>query len=61
VNDPQSNPQAAVERAAEAAGEARKPYCKPSFQFEQVFETMALQCGKIGSTSFSCAHSSSAS
>jgi hypothetical protein len=25
----------------------RKPYKKPSFRFESVFETMALSCGKI--------------
>ena len=32
----------------------RKPYQKPSFRFEQVFETMALQCGKINGTSGAC-------
>jgi hypothetical protein len=26
---------------------ARKPYVKPSFRFEQVFETQALACGKV--------------
>jgi len=36
------------------AGEERKPYEKPSFRFEQVFETMALQCGKINGTSSAC-------
>jgi len=52
----------AVESAGEQAGEARKPYRKPSFQFEQVFETMALQCGKgVGATQFSCHQSPSAS
>jgi hypothetical protein len=25
----------------------RKPYRKPEFRFERVFETMALACGKI--------------
>jgi hypothetical protein len=25
----------------------KKPYCKPSFRYERVFETMALSCGKI--------------
>lgn len=25
----------------------RKPYQKPAFRFERVFETMALACGKI--------------
>jgi hypothetical protein len=38
-------------KAAEAA---RKPYVKPSFKFEQTFETMALACGKIQSTQSAC-------
>ena len=25
----------------------RKTYVKPAFQFERVFETMALACGKV--------------
>jgi len=25
----------------------KKPYSKPSFRHEQVFETMALACGKV--------------
>jgi len=29
---------------------AKKPYVKPSFERERVFETMALSCGKIGTT-----------
>jgi len=36
------------------AGEERKPYRKPSFRHEQVFETMALVCGKIAGTSAQC-------
>ena len=36
------------------AGVAKKPYQKPSFQREQVFETMALACGKINPTSGAC-------
>jgi len=33
---------------------ARKPYQKPSFIREQVFETMALACGKVNPTSGAC-------
>ena len=33
---------------------AGKPYQKPSFVREQVFETMALACGKINPTSGPC-------
>jgi hypothetical protein len=32
----------------------RKPYRKPSYRFEQVFETMALACGKVQPTEFKC-------
>ena len=33
---------------------AKKPYQKPSFKHEKVFETMALACGKIQPTQGSC-------
>jgi hypothetical protein len=39
----------------------RKPYQKPAFRFERVFETMALSCGKIDPTFGHCQHRSSAS
>jgi len=32
----------------------KKPYQKPSFRYEKVFETMALACGKIHPTQFQC-------
>lgn len=32
----------------------KKPYQKPSFRHERVFETMALACGKISPTQFQC-------
>ncbi len=35
---------------------ARKPYVQPSFKHEQVFETMALACGKVQTTQAPCAH-----
>ena len=31
-----------------------KPYTKPSFRFESVFETMALSCGKVNPSQFGC-------
>jgi hypothetical protein len=40
---------------AEETYAARKPYQKPEFRFEQVFETRALACGKISSTQAQCA------
>jgi len=33
---------------------SKRPYKKPAFQYERVFETMALSCGKIGATSLIC-------
>lgn len=39
-----------------AAPTAKKPYEKPTFRFEKVFVTTALSCGKIGTTSMSCAN-----
>jgi hypothetical protein len=45
-------------RSNENAGEnhhtAKKAYQEPAFRHEQVFETMALSCGKIQPTSFGC-------
>ena len=32
----------------------RKPYQKPAFSREQLFETMALACGKINTTITAC-------
>jgi hypothetical protein len=33
---------------------ATKPYVKPSFRHEKVFETMALACGKINASQAQC-------
>ncbi len=33
---------------------ARKPYQKPAFRYERVFETMALACGKANPQSLQC-------
>ena len=32
----------------------KKPYVKPAFRHEKVFETMALSCGKISTTQRQC-------
>jgi hypothetical protein len=32
----------------------KKPYQKPAFRHERVFETAALSCGKIAGTSPTC-------
>jgi hypothetical protein len=44
------------ENAGESRRTAKKPYQEPAFRHERVFETMALSCGKIEPTSFSCIH-----
>jgi hypothetical protein len=41
-------------QAPQAEGRAKKPYVKPAFRCERVFETMALACGKISPTQASC-------
>jgi len=32
----------------------KKPYQKPEFRYERVFETRALACGKLSSTQAQC-------
>ena len=36
------------------AAKEKKPYRKPSFRHERVFETLALACGKIGASTPQC-------
>ncbi len=35
-------------------GAKKRPYTKPSFEHERVFETMALACGKVSRTQSQC-------
>jgi hypothetical protein len=46
----------AGERKTDGSAETKekKPYVKPSFEYERVFETMALACGKLSSTQAQC-------
>jgi hypothetical protein len=46
--------EAAKTRAATALKSAKRPYIKPAFRSERVFETMALACGKTSSTEGQC-------
>ncbi len=50
ANQNHGGPQAG--RSSEA--NEKKPYRKPAFRFERVFETMALSCGKAFSTQANC-------
>jgi hypothetical protein len=40
----------------EGGNSGRKPYRKPAFRHERVFETSALTCGKMSDTQFACKH-----
>lgn len=39
---------------AEPPVRSRKPYVKPAFRFDRVFETTALACGKVTATQGQC-------
>ena len=54
MNSDKRPPDSTDERADGGRAAGKKPYEKPSFVREQVFETMALACGKIGTTSGAC-------
>ena len=54
MSEPDSHDKAASELEVERT--AKKPYRKPEFRFERVFETRALTCGKVQQTQSSCAH-----
>ena len=52
---PQEDDSSSSQKVAEESRlEAREPYQKPSFRCEKIFETMALQCGKMQSTQGQC-------
>jgi hypothetical protein len=38
------------------SNKGKKPYHKPSFRYEHVFETMALACGKVSAHQGGCKH-----
>lgn len=46
----ESNPRAPQPGGQKSKPAVRQPYQKPSFRFEPVFETTALQCGKTAQT-----------
>jgi hypothetical protein len=52
---PNKNPlETEEEKRRPEPAQARKPYAKPAFRYERVFETQALSCGKIDVVSGSC-------
>ncbi len=48
------NKQDPENKSEDETNKAKKPYQKPAFRFERVFETMALACGKIRQTEAQC-------
>ena len=51
----QKNPdQLKLPPASASSDSPKKPYLKPAFRHEQVFETMALACGKLNPTQSQC-------
>jgi hypothetical protein len=49
-----NQPSRATDKNQSTASKNKKPYQKPSFRHERVFETLALACGKIGATTPQC-------
>jgi len=50
-----NRPTADEEKSAlESQQPGKRPYRKPEFRLEKVFETMALACGKISATQQTC-------
>jgi hypothetical protein len=50
----ENQPSRAEETHQPASRKSKKPYQKPAFRHERVFETLALACGKIGATTPQC-------
>jgi hypothetical protein len=44
---PNGNPVGPENKRPTQEKQSKKPYTKPAFRFERVFETQALSCGKI--------------
>ncbi len=51
LQDPENSSRPVSEQTV---SKPKKAYVKPSFRSEKIFETMALQCGKVQSTQSSC-------
>jgi hypothetical protein len=50
----QKDRNAGEQHSGERRTTAKKPYRKPEFRYERVFETMALACGKVNPTQAQC-------
>lgn len=54
MSEQKNSDQASTQRASVSGESPKKTYLKPAFRHEQVFETMALACGKINNTQQQC-------
>jgi hypothetical protein len=54
MNDCRQNRPIDNQQLASADEKRKRPYTKPAFQHEKVFETMALACGKLSPTQAQC-------
>jgi hypothetical protein len=54
MSEVRGHPTAEKQQSARPASKTKRPYQKPGFQHEKVFETMALACGKIAGTQLQC-------
>jgi hypothetical protein len=51
-----NRPSAEEQTGQESRQSSKKPYQKPEFRFERVFETTALACGKFPGGQGQCHH-----
>ena len=54
MEDTQKNRRSPAGNEPDSSAKPKRPYVKPDFQHEKVFETMALTCGKLGPTQAQC-------
>ncbi len=50
----EKNSKAEEKKTGDSRRNAKKPYQKPEFRYEKVFETMALACGKVHPVQAQC-------
>jgi hypothetical protein len=50
----QKNQPSGKHKSAPAQNAGKKPYSKPEFRYERVFETLALACGKLHGNQGQC-------
>jgi hypothetical protein len=54
MKDPRGVRTEGKNESADLTAKQKRPYKKPAFQHEKVFETMALACGKLSPTQAQC-------